>query len=67
MIAFGRVELMWRKWSGPFFQTAYMAGGWLRCFYVGRLRIGWMLRTPNKAAWDAQPTTTLERAEKELT
>lgn len=55
---FGRLELMWANWTSSFFDSGYVAGGWLRCWYIWRLRIGWRLKQPNRAEWDAQPTTT---------
>lgn len=53
----GRLELMWAKWTCKFFYSGYVAGGWLRCWYIGRLRISWTLRERNIAAWEKQPTS----------
>jgi hypothetical protein len=57
-LRFGRVELMWAKWTCSFFASQYVAGGWLHCWYVGRLRVGWRLTSPNVAEWNRQPSTT---------
>ena len=60
VIRAGRLELMWAKWTCRTFYSGYAAGGWLRCWYIWRLRIGWNLKVRNVAAWERQPSSATE-------
>ena len=58
MLRLGRLEFMWAKWTCHTFHHRYAAMGWLRYWYIWRLRIGWNLKVPNVAAWERQPSST---------
>ena len=57
-ITIGRLEFMWARWTCRTFHYSYAAGGWLRCWYIWRLRIGYNLRRRRQLEWEKQPTVT---------
>ena len=56
-IRVGRMELMWARWTSSFLDHGYVAGGWVRVWYIWRLRIGWLLKVQRDDKWDAQSVT----------